>query len=246
GTPIPFADAALSNARDLVCVTATDTAPLCGAHFASGVRKYSAIPRNTEYHPEMGLRILLSALIRTAARYDVGARPLLSHVSDHYVRTYLKIEPGARRADEFIDLLGYIYHCPECLWRRTEKTLIASPPGSCQNCQSDQLVTAGPVWLGKSHDGDFVRDTMNDLDDSMGKRDRAHGLLDRMDDELYEPTHYDQHRLTKRWGKPATSMETLLTSLRDSGFNASRTHFGGTTFKTNASVSQIRRVVSGS
>lgn len=54
GTPIPFADAALANARNLVCVTATDTAPLCGAHLNSGIRKYGAVPRNTDYHPRWG------------------------------------------------------------------------------------------------------------------------------------------------------------------------------------------------
>jgi len=84
GTPIPFADAAFANARNLVCVTATDTAPLCGAHLQSGIRKYGAVPRNTDYHPEMGLRTLVSALVRTAARYDTAARPILSHVSRHY------------------------------------------------------------------------------------------------------------------------------------------------------------------
>ncbi|ESS08919.1 MAG: N2,N2-dimethylguanosine tRNA methyltransferase, partial [uncultured archaeon A07HN63] len=47
GTPIPFADAAFGQTRNMVCVTATDTAPLCGAHLDSGKRKYSAVPRNT-------------------------------------------------------------------------------------------------------------------------------------------------------------------------------------------------------
>jgi len=75
GTPIPFVDAAFQGTRNMVCVTATDTAPLCGAHFESGVRSYSAIPRNTEYHAEMGMRILLGALVRTAARYDLAAVP---------------------------------------------------------------------------------------------------------------------------------------------------------------------------
>jgi len=56
GTPIPFADAAFAQTRNMVCVTATDTAPICGAHLNSGKRKYSAVPRNTDYHPEMGLR----------------------------------------------------------------------------------------------------------------------------------------------------------------------------------------------
>ena len=49
GTPIPFADAAVRSAGEYLCVTATDTAPLCGAHFESGVRSYGAVPRNTEF-----------------------------------------------------------------------------------------------------------------------------------------------------------------------------------------------------
>src|SRR6056297_4157590 len=96
GTPIPFADAAVQGTKHLLCVTATDTAPLCGAHFESGVRRYSAVPRNTEYHAEMGLRVLLSALVRTAARYDLAATPVLSHATNHYARTYLRLESGAR------------------------------------------------------------------------------------------------------------------------------------------------------
>jgi len=120
GTPIPFADAAFANTRNLVCVTATDTAPLCGAHMQSGIRKYSAVPQNTDYHPEMGLRTLLSALIRTAGRYDVAARPICSHVSRHYARTYLELDHRATAADNLLEQLGFIHHCEDCLARRHE------------------------------------------------------------------------------------------------------------------------------
>src|SRR6056297_1102380 len=99
GTPVPFADAAFANTRDLVCVTATDTAPLCGAHFDSGVRSYSAVPRNTDYHAEMGLRILLGALARTAGRFDVGVEPVFTHATSHYVRTYLDCTHKASAAN---------------------------------------------------------------------------------------------------------------------------------------------------
>ncbi|MFB6103583.1 MAG: tRNA (guanine(26)-N(2))-dimethyltransferase [Halobacteriaceae archaeon] len=239
GTPIPFADAAFANTRHLVCVTATDTAPLCGAHFQSGIRSYSAVPRNTEYHAEMGLRILLSALVRTAARYDVGVEPVFSHVSDHYVRTYLTVERGARRADAAIDELGYIHHCPACLARNHGHGLIADPPSVCPSCGSDQVLSAGPVWLASPHDPDFVADIGSHLDESMGTNRRADRLLERIAGEVAVPTHYDQHRLTDRWGEPAPPMDEFLAAIRDAGYDASRTHYGGTTFKTDADLAAI-------
>ena len=243
GTPIPFADAALANARDLVCVTATDTAPLCGAHFESGVRTYAAVPRNTEYHAEMGLRVLVSALARTAARYDVAATPILSHVSDHYVRAYLELERGAGAANAAIDDLGHVHHCPECLYRDHERGLIADPPATCPACGSEQVVTAGPIWLGPAHDPGFVAAVRARVTDGMGTARRARRLLDRIEDELDTPTHYDQHRLYGRWNEPAIGMDGFLDALREAGFPASRTHYGGTTFKTTADVTEIERAV---
>jgi len=240
GTPMPFADAAFSNARDLVCVTATDTAPLCGAHFESGVRSYSAVPRNTDYHPEMGLRVLLSALVRTAARYDTAARPICSHVSRHYARTYLELDGRATKADECIDELGYVHHCEDCLTREAEWGLITHPPDDCPACGSNRVVTAGPLWLGPVCDPDFVAAVREGVTDDMGEAARARRMLGRLETELDEPTHYDQHRLCKEWTRSAPAMDDFLSDLRDAGFSASRAHYHGTAFKTDASVAEIR------
>ena len=239
GTPIPFVDAAMQGTRNLLCVTATDTAPLCGAHFESGVRSYSAVPRNTEYHAEMGVRILLSALVRTGARYDVAARPLLTHATKHYVRTYLELDRGARTANDAIDRLGHIYHCEHCLGRQTEHGLVADPPAECPNC-GYSIQTAGPVWLGRAHDEDFVALVRDKVDDGMGTAKRARDLLATLEGELAVPTHYDQHRLCKRWGRSVRAMDDFLARLRAAGHDASRTHYGGTTFKTTATVAEIR------
>jgi len=239
GTPIPFADAAMVGTRDLLCVTATDLAPLCGAHFRSGVRTYGAVPRNTEYHAEMGVRVLLSALVRTAARYDLAATPLLTHATNHYVRTYLELEGSARAADATVDRLGYIHHCEACLHRTTETGLLADPPAACPAC-GEQVRTAGPVWLGPAHDEGFVREVREAVTGGMGTAGRVRDLLATIEGELPIPTHYDQHRLCKRWGRPATAMDDFLAALRAAGHEASRTHYGGTTFKTPASVGEIR------
>ncbi|TKR25448.1 tRNA (guanine(26)-N(2))-dimethyltransferase [Natronomonas salsuginis] len=242
GTPIPFADAAFRSGREYVCVTATDTAPLCGAHFESGVRSYAAVPRNTEFHAEMGLRVLLSALVRTAARYDIAATPVLSHVSSHYVRTYLRVDGGARAADARIGDLGYVDHCQRCLWREAERTLIADPTTTCPNC-GQSTWTAGPVWLGPAHNAAFVERVAANVTESFGTAAKARDLLATIAGELDEPTHYDQHRLYKRWGEPNIAMDDFLDLLREAGFETSRTHYGGTTFKTDADVTEIADAV---
>ncbi|MFC6863508.1 tRNA (guanine(26)-N(2))-dimethyltransferase [Halomicroarcula sp. GCM10025817] len=239
GTPIPFADAAVQGTKRLLCVTATDTAPLCGAHFESGVRSYGAVPRNTEFHAEMGMRVLLSAMVRTAARYDIAARPVLSHATKHYARTYLEFDHGARVANDCIDDLGYIYHCQRCLWRDHEFGLIADAPDECPNC-GEHLQTAGPIWLARTCEPAFAEAVSEHLSEDMGTADEAADLLATLAAELDTPTHYDQHRLCKRWGRGAAAMDTFIEKLRDAGFDASRTHYGGTTFKTDADVVEIR------
>jgi len=240
GTPIPFVDSAVANTRNLVCVTATDTAPLCGAHQRSGIRKYSALPQNTDYHPEMGLRVLLSALVRTAARYDKAAVPILSHVTRHYARAYLELDARATQADKLIDELGYVHHCEDCLHRTQEFDLIAHPPETCDECGSDRLLSAGPLYLGSIRDADFVRSVREHVTDEMGEAARARRMLDTLEIEMDAPTHYDQHRLCKQWTRPAPAMDDFLADLRDAGFEATRAHYSGTAFKTDATVAEIR------
>lgn len=243
GTPIPFADAAFANARNMVCVTATDTAPLCGAHFESGVRKYSAVPRNTDYHSEMGLRVLLSALARTAARYDVGITPIFSHVTRHYVRTYLDLSHSATDGNRSVEQLGYLDHCEDCLHREASEGLIADPWETCPLCGSNRILTAGPVWLGAIRDRAFTERVGDVIDASWGSAKRAERLIDRLEAEIDLPTHYDQHRLCKEWGRSAESMDEFLSLIEAAGFGTSRAHYHGTAFKTEATVEEIRRAV---
>jgi tRNA (guanine26-N2/guanine27-N2)-dimethyltransferase len=240
GTPIPFVDSAFRGTREVLCVTATDTAPLCGAHFEPGIRRYGAVPRNTEYHAEMGLRVLLSALARTGARYDVGVSPLLSHATRHYVRTYLALDRSASAANATVAELGYVYHCQDCLYRGTEADLIADPPADCPNCEGERVVAAGPIWLGAIRDREFVEEVAENVTAEMGEADPARDLLETLRAELDESTHYDQHRLCEAWGRSAAPMEEFLDDLRAAGFQASRAHYSGTGFKTDASVGEIR------
>ncbi|MDS0295813.1 tRNA (guanine(26)-N(2))-dimethyltransferase [Halogeometricum luteum] len=240
GTPIPFADAAFANTRDLVCVTATDTAPLCGAHQNSGIRKYSTLPQNTDYHPEMGLRVLLSAMVRTAARYDKAAVPILSHVTRHYARAYLELDARATKADELLEQLGHVYHCEDCLERDHEFGLVAHPPEECPACGSSRTLVAGPLYLGPICEPAFAESVREHVTEEMGEAKRARSMLDTVAGELDAPTHYDQHRLCKLWNRSATGMDEFLGELRDAGYEATRAHYSGTAFKTDATIAETR------
>jgi tRNA (guanine26-N2/guanine27-N2)-dimethyltransferase len=96
------------------------------------------------------------------------------------------------------------------------------------------------VWLGPTGDADFIASVREAVTAEMGTASKATGLLETLEAELPEPTHYDQHRLCKRWGVGAPAMDEFLDDLRAAGYEASRTHYGGTTFKTTARVTEIR------
>jgi len=99
------------------------------------------------------------------------------------------------------------------------------------------------LWLGSVHDREFLTGVRENVTEEMGTAEEARALTERLAVELETPTHYDQHRLTKRWGEGAIAMDDFLERLRSAGYEASRTHYGGTTFKTDADVTEIREAV---
>jgi len=80
--------------------------------------------------------------------------------------------------------------------------------------------------------------------DDMGTAEDARELCATLEAELDEPSHYDQHRLSKQWGIGASAMDEFLDALRDHGHDASPAHYGGTTFKTTASIDAMHDATS--
>jgi tRNA (guanine26-N2/guanine27-N2)-dimethyltransferase len=139
----------------------------------SGIRKYMARPLRTDYYPEMGARILLGLACRELARLDKAMEPMLTHATDHYVRTYLRVIRGAQAADECLEKMGYVEHCLACgsfttLWG-------PRPVGVCGHCGhcGEKTVLAGPLWLGRIQEADVILQARANLDGSS----RAEKLL---------------------------------------------------------------------
>ena len=233
GSPSPFLSAAARSAREFLFITATDTAPLCGAHFQSGVRKYMAMPLRTDYHREMGARILLGLAARELARLDKGMEALLTHATDHYVRTYLKVIKGADAANRTLEDMGYVESCQTCggFWTTREP----KPVGVCSACGS-MMYLAGPLWLGKIQDKGLVRR----IAPSLGER-RARNLLEACASEEELPMYYDYHRICDRLGLTPKKTQAVVARLRASGWRASRTHFSGVGIKTDACIADLEK-----
>ncbi|NOQ28690.1 MAG: tRNA (guanine(10)-N(2))-dimethyltransferase, partial [Methanosarcinales archaeon] len=117
GSPAPFLAAASRSARRMLCITATDTAPLCGAHLNAGIRKYASVPLNNEYHAEIGVRVLMGAIARALAVQEIAMVPLLAYARRHYVRVYARVLKSVSSADKSMQELGFIAHCRHCSFR---------------------------------------------------------------------------------------------------------------------------------
>lgn len=243
GTPIPFLDSACHSVKKMLCITATDTAPLCGAHKAPGIRKYGAIPLKTEYHPEMGIRILLGAIARNLARYDKSMKPLLSHATEHYFRIYAAVEKGAIKANETMEQMGFISHCFDCGFRTWNYGIAIHMSEKCSGCGLPTAL-AGPLWLGRSHDKKFCDRVLRELEHrKLGTRQTAMKLVQLCAEEQEIPTYYDQHAICKKLKINPPPIGSTISALCNAGFKASRTHFSGTSFKTDATIEKIREIL---
>ena len=242
GTPAPFMDAAAGSAKKYLFITATDTAPLCGAHLKAGMRRYFARPLNNEYHKEMGLRILLGFAVREIVKYDRGVEPLLSFTREHFVRIYLKLSYGAGKADKAMENIGYIHQCKKCPYRTEQKGLLAKTI-VCEECGAPMHV-AGPLWLGPVSRKDIIDGMIEKIPESeISTAAKIEKMLNLCKEELDTSTFYDYHVLSRYWKVSPVAVDTVVQRLKDAGFNASRVHYEGTGIKTDAPLDEIRKAL---
>jgi len=242
GSPSPFIAAASRSAIGYLFITATDTAPLCGAHLKSGIRKYMAVPVKAEHHREMGARILLGAAARELARVDKGMEPLLTYASEHYARVYLKIARGAKMADKTLKGMGHLEQCRSCGRWRAVSGMACQSPGVCSFC-GERADVAGPLWLGPIQDREHIRKTLAELEGSIVRSDPAVRLLQLCADEIDEPMYYDHHKLCRKFKVTPGSAEGFVERLKSGGWRASRTHFSGVGIKTDAPFEVLKEVL---
>ncbi|MEW6069090.1 MAG: tRNA (guanine(10)-N(2))-dimethyltransferase [Candidatus Thermoplasmatota archaeon] len=233
GSPTPYLDSAFRASRknSIISATATDLAVLCGAQPKACLRKYSSLPLRTEYSKEFGLRILLATCAREAAKYDKFFVPLLCYYADHYLRIYIKVGKGARKANELLKNIGYLEHD-----FKTGKRKITS-------LKESRHALGGPLWLGKLFDFEFLSKLK--IEHFLGTKTRVQKYLELWKEEANAPAfYYETNELARIFKISPPKMERVISLLKDKNFIATRTHFSFTGFKTNASMKELKEVFS--
>ncbi len=248
GTPVPHLDAAIQALRNsgLLATTATDMAPLCGVHPKACIRKYGGKPLRTEYCQELAVRLLVGAVVTTAAKHDIGAHVLFSHCSNHYIRVYTQISYGAQKADESIKNLGYMLHCFNCQHRETMRKPFPELATTCPEC-GNRMEYTGPLWLGRIFDKQFIElMTQENERRALKNTSKITKLLSLTRDEADAPeTYYVLDKLSAKLGLPAPPVTPFIERLRGGGFKAVATHFNSRGIRTDAPALTMRNVLRG-
>ncbi|MCX8177452.1 MAG: tRNA (guanine(10)-N(2))-dimethyltransferase [Candidatus Bathyarchaeota archaeon] len=247
GSPAPFLDSSIKALRNggLIALTATDTAPLCGVHVKACIRKYGGRPLRTEYCHELAVRLLMGLLSVTAARHEMGIKPLFSHSTDHYVRVYAVLKHGAEMADKTLSQMGYVLHCFNCFHRETvcESTLLQHGI-SCPECGS-KMDYAGPLWLGCLWDREFHALMMEETGrKKLGCMKRVMQILKLIREEINAPpTYFVLDKICDNLGLSIPSKTKIIEMLKSWGFVATSTHFHPRGIRTNASAAQVKQAL---
>ncbi len=235
GSPIGFIDSASASlgGKGFLAITATDTAPLCGSYPKVAERRYGIKSMKTDYYSELGLRILITAVMRIFARYERVFIPYLSYSRLHYFRVYGKVEKGVKRVNRGLKDFSYVSHCFKCGWRANvlEKT--------CPLC--GEAIRFCKVYLGPVKNEGFLEKLKKGLEKNMFVQERK--LVSFVKQEESFPFYYDLHYLYKKTGKRPDKMDKTMERLREKGFRVSRTHFCPTALKTNASFEEIKEII---
>ncbi|MFQ5552450.1 MAG: tRNA (guanine-N2)-dimethyltransferase [Thermoplasmata archaeon] len=224
GSPAPFIENALRSLRapGYLAVTATDTAPLAGTYPKTCRRRYDAVPIPGPFRHEAGVRILAGFVVRTAARLELAARPLLCMWREHYYKLFFHVQSGARRADTALGQLGYV--------------TLASGEERVVGSAGD----AGPLWAGPLHEADLLIEM------------RVPAYMPAFLDRLLETWHgeadapalfYTTDEVAHHLRISPPSMAETLRRLAEAGFVSRRTSFHPKGFKTDAGWRDVVRLL---
>jgi tRNA (guanine26-N2/guanine27-N2)-dimethyltransferase len=243
GSPVRYIDSALRALINggFLALTATDMAVLCGAKPRPCLRKYGGKPLRSEYSREVAIRLLFGALVKSACKQDMTVNAKFSHSTDHYIRLFVNVNRSATEANNILNEMGYILHCFHCL----NRVILKDPAkrGRCSMCDSSTAL-AGPLYLGRLTDSEFCLNMISSTDSLNKKSNRLSKILSLIKDEVEAPpTYYTVDSICHRLHKAPPSPNRVIEELKSQNYSATKTHFDGGGFKTNATIKDIMSIL---
>ena len=207
GSCVPHLDAFVARAPHgaLISLVATDTAALYALYPDVARRAYAAeLDRADPNWREAGVRALVGAVARAAARHGRGARPLHTTSAAHFVKLLVRVEKGAAAADRAVSSVR----------------ALTTPDGR----------TLGPLWSAALNDGPFLDRCATAAADALGTTGLAPAERSalRSAAAVFARSRADSPALPPfgRLAPAGLSPGRLVDALRDAGFSASRSAYG--------------------
>ncbi|MBI4168070.1 MAG: tRNA (guanine(10)-N(2))-dimethyltransferase [Candidatus Aenigmarchaeota archaeon] len=233
GSPVYFLDelAKAAKPNSYLAVTATDCGALAGVFPKTCAERYGIKLERTECFKEVGVRNLIGVLTASLGKQKLFVSPLLSHVTKHYFRIFLKI------SDKGEKLLGNFYHCSNCGYCTFDRV------AKCEVCKSPTS-KLGPIWSGNLYDKDVCFKILDALKlPQFKKSGRARKIILSLIGEMEQPFYYDIHKIAGRLSNNTPGIEFVMDELKKSGFISSRTQFSDTSIKTDAKIGDIISII---
>jgi tRNA (guanine26-N2/guanine27-N2)-dimethyltransferase len=231
GSPIKYLRSVAYSLRkdSLLGVTATDSGALSGKFADACFRRYGVFVAETDFPKELGVRVLITSILKNLSTHNMTFEPLYSH-ANHYFRVIGRVSYGPEKNLSEIRMVSY---CPKC----HNKTIGIEKV--CGNCGHEMRII-GPLWTGKIQDRNFCKKILSSFEFGGigGKRE-----IIICSQENDQPFYYDLHEIGRYMKKSAPKIETLMEKLKDGGFKASRTHLCLTGIKTDAGIKEILKLV---
>ncbi|EFA86311.1 Probable N2,N2-dimethylguanosine tRNA methyltransferase [Heterostelium album PN500] len=255
GAPSNFLDGAVQAVAEggLLCVTATDSAVLCGNHPEACYHKYSSVPLKGDFCHEMGIRILLHTIETHANRYKRHIVPVLSLSIDFYIRVFVRVYTSALECKRSFSKLANIYSCVGCGSYNIAPLGIIEEEGrsikyklpilskfvdstNCKYC-TKLLQVAGPFWNRPIHDKEVCKAGLKHIEDhpnAFNTCKRMFGVLTSAYEELADvPFYFRSDHFTSVLHTSTPPVATIRSALLNAGYKVSSSHVQAV-IKTNA------------
>ncbi len=233
GTPAPFLDSCAKGVfwKGMLFITATDTAPLCGTYPQTCLRKYGITSFRSDFSKELGIRILISSIIKACAVHEKAFIPFLSLSKRHFFRVMGKIERGKGRINRLFKNFDYISYCQKCakVYKGIEK--------KCE-CGNETNIT-GSIYLGNLWNKKFIEQLVEESRKrKFTEEEKLLNIIYR-ECEIEQYFYFNTHALAERLKKSPPKIAKLIELLKSSGYKASKTHFSEVGIRTNAPLEEF-------
>jgi len=230
GSPVHFTDALFRGlkAKGFAAITATDTAALFGTYKRVVLRRYGSINFRNMFSKEAGVRILIHFLLREAGKWDYAIFPHLAYANSHHVRIHISAIKSATKADDIIKkYVGYV---------------ILHEDGSMEFSKEAYGTYLGPLWIGPIFDVELLLFMKRHLDvyptHTTKKIEKMLEIW--VKEGRINTPYYNIHELARKYNiKQTPKIDKIVNTLKEMGYEASRTHFDPLCIKTNAPVKDI-------